>query len=440
MTMTDEPRGPLPEHRDVAARVEGLWPEYRDALRDLVTIPSVVGQEAPAQHYVARLAEGAGLDVDVWDVDPASLAEDGRYAPVDGGEGVRPNVTARWAGSGGGRSLAVSGHIDVVSPEPLTRWTRDPFGGDVVGDRLYGRGALDMKGGLVAGLLAVHAVRDVHGTLAGDVVFESVIEEECSGNGTLAARRRGPAVDGAIIPEVSWEDVQIANTGVVWFEVTSTGRPAYVGLAGASVNAIELGMDLVRALRALPDDFNAAPRHPLYAHVERPYTLNVGVVSGGDWPSNVPLECRVGARLSFPPDWPVEQAQHAIRDAVQRFAAADPWLTLSPPQLRWHGFRAHGYVIEPNHPLVSLIASSYTAITGQPARFTPMFGTADARYFADDGTPAVYLGPGGGGMHAPDEWVDLASVHRVAQILARTIVNWSGPATASAAAASGGAP
>ena len=115
---------------------------------------------------------------------------------------------------------------------------------------MYGRGTLDMKGGLVAGLLAIHAVHRTYGSLAGDVRFESVIEEECTGNGTLAARLRGPRVNAALIPEVTGEDVQIANPGVVWFEVKVTGKAAYVGLAGASVNAVEVAMDVVAGLRS----------------------------------------------------------------------------------------------------------------------------------------------------------------------------------------------
>ena len=407
-------------------RVDALWPSYRNSLRDLVRTPSLLGEETVAQHVVAGLAERAGLEVEVWDVDPAALAEDERYAPVDGADAVRPNVTARLPGRGDGRSIAVSGHIDVVPVAPRDRWTHDPFGGDIVGDRLFGRGALDMKGGLVAGLLAVHAVREAYGALAGDVVVESVIEEECSGNGTLAARRHGPPVDAALIPEISGEDVQVANTGVVWFELTVTGKAAYVGLAGESVNAVDVAMDLARALRGLPEQLNRGTRHPVYAHVENPYTLNLGVVSGGDWPSNVPLECRLGARLSFPPDWPVERAQQAVEAAVDAYATGHPWLSTTPPRLRWNGFRAHGYTIDPEHELVATLREQVGVVTGAPARVSPMFGTADARYFADDGIPAVYFGPAGGGMHAPDEWVDLASVHRVAQVLARTLVAWSG--------------
>src|ERR1700722_9086857 len=240
-----------PATADLETMLTNLWPTYEQALQDLIRIPSLLGAETRAQEQVARLAEGAGLDVEVWDVDPAELARHQDFAHVDGGEGVRPNVTGVLAGTGRGRSIAISGHIDVVSPTPAHQWQHDPWSGAVHDGRMYGRGTLDMKSGLVAGLLAIHAIQRTYGRLAGDVVFESVIEEECTGNGTLAARLRGPRVDAALIPEVSGEDIQIANPGVVWFEVTVTGKPAYVGLAGASVNAVEVGMHVAAGLRAL---------------------------------------------------------------------------------------------------------------------------------------------------------------------------------------------
>jgi acetylornithine deacetylase len=409
---------------DLYANLQALLPRYVQNLQDLIRLPSLIGAETPAQQHVAALATAAGLQVDLWDVDPAALAADPDYAPVDGGDGIRPNVTAVLPGNGGGRSLMISGHIDVVSPEPRHRWQHDPWGGQVSDGRMYGRGTLDMKGGLVAGLYAIHAVRETYGALAGDLVFESVIEEECSGNGTLAARRRGPRVDAAIIPEVSGEDVQIANPGVLWFEVTVTGKPAYVGLAGASVNAIEVANDVVAALKLLPAELNEQFAHPAYEAYEHPLTINVGTIAGGDWPSNVPLECTVGFRLSYPLQWSVAQGQEFVTSRLEAFSRAHPWLREQPPALRWHGFRAHGFSIDPDEPIVALLTSTIQQETGAPARLSPMFGTADARYFADEQIPAVYYGPAGGNMHAPDEWVELDSFARVARVLARSIVEW----------------
>jgi acetylornithine deacetylase len=409
---------------ELAAALDDLWPKYQSLLAGLIQIPSVSGQESEAQRYLAAAASDAGLNVELWDVDPGPLSAHADFAESDGCALPRPNVTAILPGTGGAKSIAISGHVDVVPAGPEHRWSHDPFSADIEDGRMFGRGALDMKGGLVAGLLAVHALRAVYGALPGDVVFESVLEEECTGNGTLAARLHGPAVDAALIPEITQEDVQIANPGVVWFEVKVTGKSAYVGLAGASVNAIDMAMDLISALRSLPDELNRQFEHPAYAAYERPLTLNVGTIHAGEWPSNVPLECVVGFRLAFPLDWSVERAQALVTDRIASFAAGHPWLASNVPTVRWHGFLARGFAIAEDAPLVALLRSVITDVTGAPARISPMFGTADARYFADQKIPAVYYGPAGGGMHSPDEWVDLASVRRVAAVLANTILRW----------------
>lgn len=390
----------------------------------LVRIPSTIGEETAAQEFVAELTREAGFETDVWPVDRTAFADDPRTGWADGGERVRPNVTAVRAGAGGGRSLALSGHVDVVPPGPPSLWSRDPWGGEIHGDRLYGRGALDMKGGLVAAIHAAHAVAAAGVPLRGDLVLESVIEEEATGNGTLAARRRGPRVDGAVIPEVTGEEIQIANPGVVWFELTTTGRSAYVGRAGASANAIDLATGLVDALRDLPREINARFAHPAYAGVAEPLTLNVGTVNGGDWPSSVPLECRVGLRLSFPVGWLVGDAQAAVEERVRVAAERDPWLRDHPPAIRWHGFRARGWSIDRDEPIVRELAAAVAAATTDAPRYGVMFGTADARFFGDADIPAVYFGPAGGAQHGPDEFVDLASVARVSAVLADMIVRW----------------
>jgi len=390
--------------------LDRLWPRYLAVLAGLIQIPSLSGSESDAQHYLAAAARDAGLDAELWDVDPRALGADPGYASADGCGSTRPNLTALLPGTGGGRSIALSGHVDTVPHQPRHLWTRDPFGAEVEDGRMYGRGAYDMKGGLIAALLAIHAVRDCYGSLPGDVLYESVLEEECTGNGSLAARRHGPDVAAAVIVECTGEDVQIANPGVVWFEVTVTGKPAYVGIAGASVNAIEVATELIAALHQIPGELNRSFDHPAYRGYEHPLTLNVGTISGGDWPSSVPLECRVGFRLSFPLDWPVARAQQYVTDCVGRFAAGHSWLADRPPAIRWHGFQARGYAIAKDAPIVSLVTSVVGEASGEPARVSPMFGTADARYFANRNIPACYYGPSGGGQHSPDEWVDLLAV------------------------------
>jgi acetylornithine deacetylase len=416
-----DPRWPL-----VLASLERLAPRYREVLSALVAYPSVVGDEAPAQRFLRDVCADAGLTPELYTVDPQALQSDPRAGLTDLGREPRPNLVAVLRGSGGGRSLALSGHVDVVPIGERGAWSRDPFSGHVEGDRLHGRGALDMKGGLVAALHAVAALRASGIPLRGDVWFESVIEEEATGNGALAARLREPQPDAAIIPELSGEAMLVATPGVLWAELTTTGRSAYVGRAGAAVNAIDVMLFVLERLRSLPDELNAGFRHPVFADSPAPLTLNVGTIEGGDWPSSVPLACRAGIRFSFPIGWSVTEAKELLRDRLRMIAADHPWLREHPPAIRWHGFQAEGWSIEPGAPIVEALSAAIRDETRAPAATAPLFGTADARFFRDAGVPAIYYGPSGEGQHGPDEWVDLASVARVTRVLARAALAWCG--------------
>lgn len=409
----------------VRAQLDASADRFRDVLAALVAIPSVTGDERAAQDFLEAVARDAGLQTRLTEVDPAGLADDPRSGRADIADSPRPNLQAQLEGTGGGgRSLMLSGHVDVVPIGAPEAWTVEPFGARIDGGRLYGRGALDMKGGLVAALHAITAIRAAGVPLRGDLVFESVVEEEATGNGALAARGAGPAVDAAIIPELSDEKVLVATLGVLWVELTTEGRSAYVGRAGESVNAIDVMLRLLEALRDLPGRLATGTGHPAYAGIDSPGTMNIGTIEAGDWPSSVPLRCRAGIRVSFPVDRTVADARRILEERLAEIAAADPWLRDHPPGVRYHGFRAAGWDIDPDAPIVRALSGAITDETGPAAETGPLLGAADARFFADAGIPAVYYGPAGEGQHGPDEWVDLASVERVARVLARTALEW----------------
>ena len=409
---------------EVRASLDRSAAEYRDVLANLVAIPSVVGQERPAQEYLRDVAVAAGLDAELYEVDLADFAHDPRAGTADDGAEPRPNLIATLRGSGGGRSLTLSGHIDVVPVGEREAWSRDPYSALIEDGRLHGRGSLDMKGGLVAALHAVAAVRDAGVPLRGDLVFESVVEEEATGNGALYARLRGPSTDAAIIPELSDEKLLTATLGVIWAELTTTGHSAYVGRAGAAVNAIDVMQRLLDGVRSLPDMLNEAFSHPAYDGIDTPLTLNVGTIEGGSWPSSVPLRCRAGVRFSYPIGWSTSDARRALEDRVAEIAARDTWMRDHPPAIRYHGFLAEGWDISTDEPIVRTVADAVNDETGQPAENGALLGAADARFFRDAGIPALYYGPTGEGQHGPDEWVDLASVERVARVLARSALEW----------------
>jgi acetylornithine deacetylase len=176
----------------VGAAVDANWKREIEFLRGLVTRRSTLGDEALVQRFVAAELGELGLEVDTWDIDAASLARLPGYGPVEWSFAGRPNVGARWCGAGGGgRSLVLQGHIDVVPATPEHHWTHDPWGAEVAEGRMWGRGAADMKAGVAAMVYAVRALRDAGVQLRGDVSLVTVIEEECTGNGALSALARG---------------------------------------------------------------------------------------------------------------------------------------------------------------------------------------------------------------------------------------------------------
>src|ERR1017187_7563297 len=181
-----------------------LAPRLVRTLQDLVRIPSENippgGNEQACQRYVVKELEGLGLTADVYGLEEVEgLRAHPEYWPrreyAD-----RPNVNAVWEGTGGGRSLVLSGHIDTVPADTPVHWTRAPFEGEIEGGRLFGRGAWDMKAGVAMNLTVLRVLREVGARLGGRLIFETVVDEEFGGvNGTLAARLRGYTADGAII-------------------------------------------------------------------------------------------------------------------------------------------------------------------------------------------------------------------------------------------------
>lgn len=220
-------------------KVEDYFNEQLEFLTQLIKIKSLVGQEKEGQKFFAQACRDLGLQVETFEVDKEIIEKHPAYIAIDLAYSGRPNVIASLPGQGDGRSLILNGHMDVVSPEPLTQWSVNPWGGHMEGDRLYGRGAVDMKGGLSANLFALKALLGCGFRPRGNVILESVIEEEAGGSGgTLACLMRGITADGMVIPEPSGEKILITHPGIKYFKVTVFGRTAHAAMSHLGVNAI----------------------------------------------------------------------------------------------------------------------------------------------------------------------------------------------------------
>ena len=408
---------------EILAAVAAEQPAMVDLLSELVAAPTLLGHEEPGQTVMRRAFAALGLEpVDV-PLDAAALAAHPAGAPHSWPVEGKANVVADWRGPGGGRSLILNGHVDVVSPEPASLWTGDPFSARVDGDWMYGRGAGDMKSGLAAMVGAVRGLQRLRVRPRGRVQLQSVVEEECSGNGALACVLAGHTADAAILTEPTQGAIWNAQVGVLWFHVRAIGSPAHAGEAGEGSNAIEASYRVIEALRAVEAELNESPP-PLFSAYAHPINLNVGMIHGGDWPSTVAGECVTHFRLAQYPGEPVAALKARVESAVAAVAAGSP-LHL---EVLYDGFQCEGYELEPDAPLVTGLRDAAARANG--GHVPPLFAstaTTDARTFHLHGdTPAVCFGPLAAHEHGVDERVHLPSMTRTAQAIALFIADWCG--------------
>ena len=399
-----------------------------DFLRQLVAIPSVTGSELEVQTFISAKLEKMGLEVDRWEPDIEELSKHPAYLPPEKDYRNRPNVVGVYKGRGGGRSLLFNGHVDVIPSGPENAWIHPPFGARVEGDRLYGRGASDMKSGLAAMTMALDAVLHLGVRLKGDVILEYTMDEEATGNGTLACVTRGYKADAGICCETSSLHVQPACIGRIWFEILVRGKPAGIQRRWEGVNAIEKGYAIVQAVSELERIRIDAAAHPLYPDRRGSLPCMVGVFQSGSFPSAFPDTCVLKGSIATLPGEETSQVKAAFVDHLLSFSKSDPWLKDHPPEVRFSGYCGDPAEISPDHPIVRTLSRKFQTVQGKEPQITGRQGAADIRYLIKYGqTPTVIFGPGlTEQMHANSEWVDVNDVIAATKILALTIMEWCG--------------
>jgi acetylornithine deacetylase len=413
--------------RDIIAAVDAGFDDQVRLTADLTALPSTRGQEAPAQDFMTGHYRRRGLAVDRWKIAVEDIRHLPGFSPVAVSYDNAFNVVGvHRPKEAKGRSLILNGHIDVVPAGPLDLWSRPPFAPHVENGWLYGRGAGDMKAGLIAALAAFDAVDRLGYRPAADVYLQSVIEEECTGNGALACLQRGYRADAALIPEPAENGYCAAQLGVMWFQVKVRGRPTHVGHAGQGVNAIESCFPIVAALHKLEDKWNAE-RHALWADHPHPINFVVSRIEGGDWTSSVPAWCTFDMRISFYPGQSLESVRNAVEAAVREAARNDGFLANNPPEIVYHGFQAEPYVLHDADQVQAVLERSHHASFGEELVARHITATTDARFFglyAD--IPALVYGPTAEDYHGFDERVNLDSLKKVTRTIALFIADWCG--------------
>lgn len=393
-------------------------------------------QEAELQQMLAERLRRAGAEVELREPAPDDLTPWARQLGSDLDFVGRPQLIARWLGSGEGRSMILNGHVDAVSAEPIEAWSVDPFAGTIEAGRLIGRGACDMKGGIAAMVVAAETVAASAGSLAGDLVVNTVTDEESSGAGALACIAAGLKADGVIVPEPTNFDVWVACRGSLTPTITVTGRPGHAELTqpdwreGGAVNAIEKLQVVLDAVVRLREHWRTsdAQRHPHLA----PGTIVPVLVEGGEWFVTYPASCRLTCELMYLPQRADEQGEGTLVKAefeqwLRKQTETDPWLALNQPSIAWGSDIPPAEIAaDSDLAAVTLEAATSSGASGRIAGFDSWHDGASFIRVAD--SPAVAFGPPSTqDAHTIDESVAIDDLVTCAQTIARAAVEWCSP-------------
>jgi acetylornithine deacetylase len=395
-------------------------------LQSMVSIPSVTGDEAAIQKFVSDHMKSIGFSVDTWETNWEALKKHPGYRPVDRGYEGRPNIVGTLKGTGGGRSLLLNGHTDVIPVAKGEGWSDDPWSAKIKNGRIYGRGACDMKSGVASHILAVEYLKKLDLTPKGDVMINVVVDEEVSGHGTLDTVIRGYHADAGISGETSDLAVQPACIGRIWFEIEIHGKPAGIQQRYLGVSGIDLGNKITKAVADLEATRVATITHPLYPSAIDSLPCIIGSFQAGGYPSAFPANSLLKGSIGTVPGEDHEGVKQSLVEKVAKAAAADPWMKDHPPVVRFVGYDAQASEIPPNHPIVETVSRCYTEVAGKRPVISGRQGAADTRFLNLYGkTPTVIFGPGSTAvMHADDEWVSIDDYMTAIKVMALSVYDW----------------
>lgn len=404
--------------------------------QELVRRPSEnkppAGAESACQEYIARVLRASGWSPGLYELTEVKGLEQHPLFRPGRDYKNRPNLGARRTGAGGGRSLLLSGHIDTV-PRGTQPWTHDAFGGEVAGNRIYGRGANDMKAGVAMNLFIAEAVADLSLRLCGDLIFETVIDEEFGGvNGTLAGRLRGYNGDAAVISEPSFLRVCPAQRGGRTSHITFRAPGGVLTEGAFPVGVVE---QVTHFLTKVPE-FAAHRRRrsrvqELYARHADPVPVSVTKIFTSPWgtgePITVPEECKVEFYWQLMPGEAQEEVEGEFLEWLQSVIRERPELFPQQPTtefpIRW----LPGSAISKSEPLVGELAACAEAVLGSAPDIAGIEGPCDLYVFHQEfATPAVLWGPRGGNTHAADEYVEIDSLVDATTTLLLFVCRWCG--------------
>ncbi|WP_131196640.1 ArgE/DapE family deacylase [Lichenihabitans psoromatis] len=414
----------------LSAAIDANFDQQTAWLQTLVAFPSIRGEEAPCQDWLARDFASRGWSVDRYTLSEVAMSHLPGFSPVmdtDYTKAVQI-VAALRAPHAIGKSLILQGHVDVVPPGPASMWSTPAFEPAISNGRMNGRGAQDMKSGVSCLVFALQALHDAGYAPGSDVYLQTVTEEECTGNGALSTLARGYRADAVLIPEPTGQTITRGHVGVMWFRIRVQGAPVHVMNSQTGTNAIMSAYRVLTALEALTARINARAKDDLvFQGVDNPVKFNPGVIRGGDWPSSTPAWCEVDCRIGLMPGTALSEARAEVLEAIAEAARQDRFMDDHPPEVTWNGFQADGYVLEPGGEAEAVLGAAHHGVFGDAMEQRASTGVNDTRFYGlYYGIPGLCYGPSGSGLHGFDEWSDLDSVRKTTLVIATFVADWCG--------------
>ena len=408
---------------EVTAAIDSMKDHAAEVLMDLIPFISVCGEEMGAVGRMKEILESAGLAPTIVPLDPGikSHPEYSHYTKEPSWEG-RGNLVTEYGGAGTGRSLILNAHLDIV---PAEAWP-DAYTPKRDGDVITGRGACDDKGGVVAGYLALKALRDCGIEPAGKLSLHNVIDEETGGNGTLSLLANGYTADAAIVGECNENVISPANRGALWFQLTTTGVSTHMGEIDNGISAIEKANEAIEILHQYERWLieNYMDHHYFRNLKNRPIQLCIGMIRAGEWPSMVPDNCIVEGGMGFLPNRDIDDIKRELRDWIHD--RGGEWLR-DHFTIRYDKLHNAAYEVPPDHPFVTCMQGA-APLAGVSEVLKGWTVSCDARLYprvAD--MPVITLGPGKlVHAHSTNEQVDLGDILTSAKMYAITAVDWCG--------------
>ncbi|MFD1706957.1 peptidase [Siminovitchia sediminis] len=395
-------------------------------LQKLVQLSSTQGNEKEVQESVAKFLKALDMDVDVWDLDGERLQKHPYFYSNRETFTDSPNVVGILKGTGGGKSIILNGHVDVVPEGDHAQWDHGPYSGKIVDGKLYGRGATDMKGGNASLMIALDAIQSLGLRLKGDVIFQSVVEEESGGAGTLDAILKGYKADAAIIPEPTNMKIFPKQQGSKWFRLIVKGRTAHGGTRYHGISAIDKAFVVTEHVKELEKVRNSRITDPLYDSIPIPVPINIGSIKGGDWPSSVPDIVELEGRIGIAPNEKMEAVQAEMEEWMEKLEEKDGWFKDHPIEVKWFGARWVPGEIATSHPLMNSLIENFKEVADkEPVIEAAPWGTDGGLLTQVGDTPSIVFGPGTTGLaHYPNEYIEVEKIFEAAKIIAGTIVDW----------------